>query len=215
MIMAETKPTGKEEKESKKAEEKPAKKIEKEESKKVIENPEKEPKIEVPKTEDKPLERKHMENDRDDRKSREGFGRPRNDMRDSRSFLREGKWGIAHVYSSTNNTIIHITDITGAETISLCSGGMITDKDKDKGAAFPSMIAAKKVANEAISKGIIGVHLKIRAPGGHKKRIPGQGAQPAIRALVRTGLRIGNIEDVTPIPHDNTRKPGGRRGRRI
>lgn len=125
------------------------------------------------------------------------------------------KWGIAHIYSSVNNTIIHITDMTGAETIARCSGGMVTDRDKDKGSPFPAMNAARKVASDALSKGITGVHLKIRAPGGHKKKMPGQGAQPAIRALVRAGLRIGRIEDVTPIPHDSTRKPGGRRGRRV
>ncbi|MFH1445386.1 MAG: 30S ribosomal protein S11 [Nanoarchaeota archaeon] len=128
---------------------------------------------------------------------------------------KEGKWGVAHIYSSNNNTIVHITDITGAETISICSGGMVTQKDKDKGSAFPAMLIAKKVASEALTKGIVGVNLRVRAPGGHKRKMPGQGAQPAIRALVRTGLRIGNIEDVTPIPHDHTRKPGGRRGRRI
>ena len=125
------------------------------------------------------------------------------------------KWGVAHIYSSNNNTIIHITDITGAETIARVSGGMVTKRDKDKGAAFPAMLAAKKAAADALSKGIQGVHLRIRAPGGHKKRMPGQGAQPTIRALVRTGLKVGNIEDVTPIPHDTTRKPGGRRGRRV
>ncbi len=125
------------------------------------------------------------------------------------------KWGVVHIYSSVNNTIIHITDITGSETIARCSGGMVTDRDKDKGTPFPSIKAAKKVAEEALSKGITGVDLKIRAPGGHKKKIPGSGAQPAIRALVRAGLRIGRIEDVTPIPHDTTRKAGGRRGRRV
>ncbi|MGI0031760.1 MAG: 30S ribosomal protein S11, partial [Nitrososphaeraceae archaeon] len=41
------------------------------------------------------------------------------------------------------------------------------------------------------------------------------GAQAAIRALARAGFRIGRIDDVTPIPHDTTRKPGGRRGRRV
>jgi len=125
------------------------------------------------------------------------------------------KWGIAHIYSSENNTIIHITDITGAETISRYSGGMTTDRDKDKGKAFPAMIAAKKAAEEAREKGITGIHLRIRAQGGHKKKIPGEGAQPAIRGLVRAGLRIGTINDVTPIPHDTTRKAGGRRGRRV
>lgn len=126
-----------------------------------------------------------------------------------------GKWGIAHIYSSSNNTIVHITDMTGAETISRVSGGMMTDRSKDKGAPFPSMNAAQRAAREAREKGLVGVHLKIRAPGGHKKKIPGQGAQPAMRALVRAGLRIGRIEDVTPIPHDGTRKAGGRRGRRV
>jgi small subunit ribosomal protein S11 len=134
---------------------------------------------------------------------------------DSRSFQPKGKWGVAHVYSSVNNTIIHITDITGAETIARCSGGMVTKRDKDKGSAFPAMLAARKAAGDALAKGIMGVHLRIRAPGGHKKRMPGQGAQPAIRALVRAGLRIGKIEDVTPIPHDTTRKQGGKRGRRV
>ncbi|MCD6591343.1 MAG: 30S ribosomal protein S11 [Candidatus Aenigmarchaeota archaeon] len=128
---------------------------------------------------------------------------------------KEDKWGIAHIYSSVNNTIVHITDLTGAETIARYSGGMITNRDKDKGSPFPAMKAAKKAAEEALSKGVVGVHLKIRAQGGHKRKIPGPGAQPAIRALVRTGLKIGRIEDVTPIPHDTTRKPGGRSGRRV
>jgi len=121
---------------------------------------------------------------------------PRQDPGQSRQFPR-AKWGVAHIYSSVNNTIIHITDITGAETIARCSGGMVTKRDKDKGSAFPAMQAARKAAGDALAKGITGVHLKIRAPGGHKKRMPGQGAQPAIRALVRAGLRIGKIEDVT------------------
>jgi small subunit ribosomal protein S11 len=133
----------------------------------------------------------------------------------SRQFQPRGKWGVAHIYSSMNNTIIHVTDITGAETIARCSGGMVTKRDKDKGSAFPAMQAARKVAGDALAKGITGVHLKIRAQGGHNKRMPGQGAQPAIRALVRAGLRIGKIEDVTPVPHDTTRKPGGKRGRRV
>jgi small subunit ribosomal protein S11 len=128
---------------------------------------------------------------------------------------REGKWGIAHIYSSENNTIIHITDMSGAETISRVTGGMITDRDKDKGKAFPAMRAARRAAGEAMDKGVTGLHLRIRAPGGHKKKIPGEGAQPAIRGLVRAGLRIGRIKDITPVPHDTTRKPGGRRGRRV
>lgn len=125
------------------------------------------------------------------------------------------KWGIAHIYSTTNNIIIHITDITGAETIARCSGGMMTDKDRDEGMPFPAMLAAKKAAEEALSKGITSVHIKVRARGSQYSKSPGPGAQPAIRALARTGLRIGMIEDITPITHGTLRKPGGRRGRRV
>lgn len=129
--------------------------------------------------------------------------------------IEKPKWGVAHIFSSENNTIIHITDMSGAETISRYSGGMMTKRAKDKGYAFPAINAARKAAGEARDYGITHLHLKIRAPGGQKKRIPGQGAQPAIRALVRAGLRIGRIEDVTPIPHDGTKRKGGRRGRRV
>lgn len=127
----------------------------------------------------------------------------------------EERWGVANIFSTSNNTVIHITDITGAETMSLYSGGMMTDRDREQGKPFPAMQAAKKAAEDAKEKGITGVHIKVRARGGHHSKSPGVGAQPAIRALARAGLRIGMIEDVTPIPHDTTRRPGGRRGRRV
>ncbi|MBD3155873.1 MAG: 30S ribosomal protein S11 [Candidatus Aenigmarchaeota archaeon] len=128
---------------------------------------------------------------------------------------KQGVWGVAHIFSSVNNTIVHITDITGSETIAKYSGGMMTNKDREKGDAFPAMKAARRAAEEAKEKGIMGVNIRVRGKGGHHKKAPGKGAQPAIRALARTGLRIGLIEDVTPIPTDTTRKPGGRRGRRV
>lgn len=125
------------------------------------------------------------------------------------------KWGVAHIYSSSNATIVHITDITGAETISRWSGGMITKKDREGGMPYPAMMAAKKAAEEALAKGITGVHIRVRAPGGNKSKNPGPGAQPAIRALAKAGLKIGMIEDVTPITHGYLRPKGGRRGRRV
>ncbi len=125
------------------------------------------------------------------------------------------KWAVAHIYSSLNNTIVHVTDLTGAETIAFASGGMVSDKDMNKGKPFTAMKAARKAAEKAMTSGITGLHIRIRAPGGNKSKIPGQGAQPAIRALARAGFRIGSIEDVTPISHDSCRKKGGRRGRRV
>ncbi|MCB9362206.1 30S ribosomal protein S11 [Candidatus Woesearchaeota archaeon] len=126
------------------------------------------------------------------------------------------RWGIAHIYASYNNTIIHITDISGTETISKASGGMVVKSDRMESSPTAAMIAAKRAAEGAIEKGINGLHVKIRAPGGHNgPNNPGPGAQAAIRALSRVGIRIGIIEDVTTVPHDGCRKKGGKRGRRV
>ncbi len=126
------------------------------------------------------------------------------------------RWGLAHIYSSYNDTIIHITDITGTETLGICSGGMVVKSDRLESSPTAAMMAAKKAAEQALDKGIDGVHVKVRAPGGHNGPVnPGPGAQAAIRALSRMGLRIGIIEDVTPVPHGGCRKKGGRRGRRV
>lgn len=125
------------------------------------------------------------------------------------------KWGIAHIYASANNTLITITDLSGAETLAKCSGGMVVDSGSKQASPYAAMAAAQKAAEAVIGKGLTGVHVKIRAPGGSDETHPGPGAQAAVRALTRAGLRIGRIEDVTPIPHDGTKKKGGKRGRRV
>ena len=125
------------------------------------------------------------------------------------------KWGIAHIYSSYNNTIIHITDLTGAETVSISSGGCHVNADRYESSPFAAMKAAKSVVDAAKTKGFTGLHIKVRAVGGVGSRVPGPGAQAAIRALARGGFKIGRIDDVTPIPHDTTRRKGGKRGRRV
>jgi small subunit ribosomal protein S11 len=129
---------------------------------------------------------------------------------------RDVRWGVIHIYSSYNNTILHITDITGRETIARSSGGQVVKQHRLESSPTAAMMAAKKAAEIAIEKGITGLHVKIRAPGGHAgPNNPGPGAQAAVRALSRMGLRIGVIEEVTPMPHDGCRKPGGKRGRRV
>lgn len=127
----------------------------------------------------------------------------------------EKKWGIAHIYSSYNNTIIHMTDLTGAETVSISSGGIHVNADRYESSPFAAMKAANHVVEAARSKGFTSFHIRVRAVGGMGSRVPGPGAQAAIRALARGGFEIGRIDDVTPIPHDTTRKKGGKRGRRV
>ena len=126
-----------------------------------------------------------------------------------------GKWGVAHVFASFNNIIITVTDLTGSETIAKASGGMVVKAARDEASPYAAMKAAERVADLAKEKGIDSIHVRVRAPGGNKPQSPGPGAQAAIRALARAGLKIGRIEDVTPVPHDGTKPKGGRRGRRI
>ncbi len=125
------------------------------------------------------------------------------------------KWAVVHIFSSYNNTIIHMTDISGAETIARTSGGMVVKASRMESSPYAAMRAASQAADVAKDKGITAIHIKVRAPGGSGPRTPGPGAQAAIRALARAGFRIERIEEVTPIPHDGTRRPGGRRGRRV
>jgi small subunit ribosomal protein S11 len=129
---------------------------------------------------------------------------------------RKQRWGIAHIYSSFNNTIIHITDITGSETIGKGSGGMVVKAHRMESSPTAAMNAAKMAAEQAKEKGINALHIRVRAPGGHNgPNNTGPGANAAVRALSRMGFKIGVIEEVTATPTDTCRRKGGRRGRRL
>ncbi|GAB3322601.1 30S ribosomal protein S11 [Haloplanus rallus] len=119
----------------------------------------------------------------------------------------QDKWGIAHVHASFNNTLITITDQTGAETLAKSSGGTVVKQNRDEASPYAAMQMAEVVAEEALAAGLEGVHVRVRGPGGNGNKSPGPGAQATIRALARAGLEIGRIEDVTPMPHDGTRAP--------
>ncbi len=121
------------------------------------------------------------------------------------------KWGVAHIFSSFNNTLITVTDLTGAETIAKISGGMVTKAAREESSPYTAMQMATQLADKIRDKGVTGIHIKVRAPGGNMQRSPGPGAQAAIRAFARAGIKIGRIEDVTPIPHDGTKAKKGRR----
>eukprot|EP00798_Chlamydomonas_sp_ICE-L_P010134 gene10134-8035_t len=132
--------------------------------------------------------------------------------------VREGEhvFGVAHIFASFNDTFVHVTDLSGRETISRVTGGMKVKADRDESSPYAAMLAAQDVAVKCKDLGITALHIKLRATGGNKTKTPGPGAQSALRALARTGIKIGRIEVyVTPIPTDSTRRKGGRRGRRL
>merc|ERR1712093_862244 len=124
-------------------------------------------------------------------------------------------FGVAHIYASYNDTFVHITDLTGRETMVRVTGGMKVKADRDESSPYAAMLAAQDVAVRCKELGIGALHIKIRGTGGQRSRTPGPGGQSALRALARAGIKIGRIEDVTPIPTDCTRRKGGRRGRRL
>ena len=100
-----------------------------------------------------------------------------------------GKWGIANIHASFNNTLMTVTDQTGAETVAKSSGGTVVKQNRDEASPYAAMQMAEVIAEEVQAAGIDGVHVRVRGPG----------------------LEIGRIEDVTPIPHDGTRAPKNRR----
>merc|ERR1712010_72809 len=124
-------------------------------------------------------------------------------------------FGVAHIYASYNDTFVHITDLTGRETMVRVTGGMKVKADRDESSPYAAMLAAQDVAARCKELGITALHIKIRGTGGQRQKTPGPGGQAALRALARAGLKIGRIEDCTPIPTDSVRRKGGRRGRRL
>jgi len=127
----------------------------------------------------------------------------------------EEVFGVAHIYASFNDTFVHVTDLSGKETVIRVTGGMKVKADRDESSPYAAMLAAQDVAEKVKERGITAVHVKLRATGGNKTKTPGPGAQSALRALARAGMKIGRIEDTTPTPTDSTRRKGGRRGRRL
>ena len=82
------------------------------------------------------------------------------------------KWGIVKIFSSYNNTLVHITDLTGAETIAFSSGGRHVKADRFESSPYAAMKSATAVADVAKSKGISALHIKVRAVGGTGPRTP-------------------------------------------
>ena len=122
--------------------------------------------------------------------------------------------GIIHIYASHNNTIILLTDMTGAEVIAKCSGGQVVKAQHKEGSPYAAMKVAETVAEKAKDREIREVIVKVRGTGGNKSNSPGAGSEAAIRSLTRNGMIIKSIENVTPIPHNGCRKKKRYRGKK-
>ncbi len=116
-----------------------------------------------------------------------------------------------HIYTSYNNTIVHVTDMSG-RTITKVSGGMVTKHNRLKANPTIAMFISKRISEKMKEIGIKSLYIRIRAKTGNPG--PGPGANALIKSLTREGFKIINILDVTRVPRGGPKKKGGRRGRR-
>ncbi|MBI2045257.1 30S ribosomal protein S11 [Candidatus Pacearchaeota archaeon] len=118
---------------------------------------------------------------------------------------------VVNIYTSFNNTLAHVTDMSG-RTIAKVTGGQVTKHSRLKANPTIAMFIAKKIAEKMKEEGINTLHVRIRA----KTRNPahGPGANAIMKSLSREGFRIVNILDTTRNPRGGPKKKGGRRGRR-
>lgn len=111
-------------------------------------------------------------------------------------------YGVAHIKSSFNNTIITFTDQTGA-TLSWASSGNVGFKGSRKSTPFAAQLAAEAAARRAMEHGVRKVDVMVKGPGS--------GRETAIRSIQNVGIEVVGIKDVTPIPHNGCRQPKRRR----
>ena len=110
--------------------------------------------------------------------------------------------GVAHIKSSFNNTIVSITDPEG-NVISWASAGNVGFKGSRKSTPFAAQMAAEACARRAMEHGVRRVDVLVKGPGS--------GRETAIRSLQNSGIEVGGIKDVTPIPHNGCRPSKRRR----
>ena len=110
--------------------------------------------------------------------------------------------GHVHIQATFNNTIVTITDTEG-NTLAWASSGNVGFKGSRKSTPFAAQLAAEKAARAAQEHGLQKVDVFVKGPGS--------GRETAIRSLQATGLEVGSIQDVTPVPHNGCRPPKRRR----
>ena len=111
-------------------------------------------------------------------------------------------YGVAHIYSTFNNTILCISD-RGGNVLSWSSGGNVGFKGTRKSTPFAAQISAQQVAKGAQDHGVREIDVIVKGPG--------PGRESAIRSLQAAGLQVNLIRDTTPIPHNGCRPPKRRR----
>jgi len=111
-------------------------------------------------------------------------------------------YGVAHIKSSFNNTIIAISDQEG-HILAWSSAGNVGFKGSRKSTPFAAQMAAEAAARRAMDHGVRKVDVQVKGPGS--------GRETAIRSIQNAGIEVTGIKDVTPVPHNGCRQPKRRR----
>lgn len=119
---------------------------------------------------------------------------------------------IVYIYATSNNTIVHLTDLSG-NTLSRISGGMVTKHSRLKSSPTVAMFVAKKAAEKAKELGVTSLYIRMK--GKTNGFGLGPGAHAAVKSLGKEGFRIISILDTTKVPRGGPKKKGGKRGRRV
>ena len=112
-------------------------------------------------------------------------------------------YGVVHIKSSFNNTIISIADQSG-NVIAWASAGSSGFKGSRKSTPFAAQTAAEAAARKAMEHGMRKADVQVTGPGS--------GRETAIRSIQNLGIEVTGIKDVTPVPHNGCRPPKRRRG---
>ena len=110
--------------------------------------------------------------------------------------------GHVHIQATFNNTIVTITDLSGA-VVAWGSAGTAGFKGSRKSTPFAAALAADIAAKRAMEHGMRQIEVFVKGPGS--------GREQAIRSLQAAGLEVTAITDVTPLPHNGCRAPKRRR----
>lgn len=157
------------------------------------------------------IEQESEEKNETENSENENLKNETSDEKKSKKSKEKNYEAVMHIYTSFNNTIVHVTDMAG-QTLTKVTGGMVTKHSRLKANPTIAMFIARRIAEDLKDLGVKNLYIRIRAKT--RNPAPGPGTNAIIKSLTRAGFKILNILDTTRYPRGGPKIKGGRRGRR-
>ena len=167
--------------------------------------------IEENRSEDSEIKIEETNSEDKEKESTENPKKEKDSSKEKKEKEKKKAEAVVNMYTSFNNTIVHVTDMSG-KTLTKVTGGMVTKHGRLKANPTIAMFIAKRIAENLHEIGIGSLYFRIRAKT--RNPAPGPGANAIIKSLSREGFKILNILDTTRFPRGGPKVKGGRRGRR-